>query len=392
MSDPVHKQEEKNLKASVREDMENESRMALKANRSKSKSAHIASDKVAPLERTAMTHYQRLSEVVHSNAFEIIFLTIIIVNLVPIIIELTSSTDGKCKTPWLEAVNYTFLAVYIIEYILRLVVDKKDYIPGTIWGWIDTFILLIGFVFIVTDIYTHLPVKGTEKCKEAQAGKGTTTADSTGLSFIKVLRVARLVRILKLFRFIIPSNSKFIKNLMDGILNSVYEVTTAMVRSQRDTKKHLLKVPISPHKPLAECVEARTNVNLFLGQKASTDLVADNMGIEVSVKTRQAATEVINAGMKRLEAIYKMGILEDHPYKLLKSQLEQKKLDLKKLPKRLEEPPLPKALHLLPWLESDDDVMQHFLEVDSRIERISLCINLHPNIMLNREWDSCSCM
>ena len=58
-------------------------------------------------------------------------------------------------------------------------------------------------------------------------------------------------------------------------------------------------------------------VFLPTGQKKTVGLLIPNPGIEVSLKTKQAATNNLNAALNRLEEIYSMGFLEDHVMKRL---------------------------------------------------------------------------
>ena len=214
------------------------------------------------------TPRQRLERLVHSTAFEAVFIVIILVNLVPIALELSDDTNGACRDPVLPLVNYGFLTVYAVEYILRLVADGKDYVPGSLWGFIDTFIMLIGVVTVVTNVMTaDRPEKGTARCEAVMAaGQAAGSDQSQALHFIKVLRIVRVVRLLRLFRFLLPADSKIMTNLRNAVHHEVFEECTALTTAQNDIKLHLEKIPITLFQPLAESCEARTNVNVYLGR------------------------------------------------------------------------------------------------------------------------------
>ena len=82
-----------------------------------------------------------------------------------IILVLYFTSSGLCRDVNLQIVNYAFLSVYLVEYLLRIIVDKRDYVPGSLWGFIDTFIMLIGAVTIVTNVLTaDRPLKGELNC------------------------------------------------------------------------------------------------------------------------------------------------------------------------------------------------------------------------------------
>ena len=267
-----------------------------------------------------LTPRRRLERLVHSTTFEAVFIVVIIVNMIPIGFELadaTNGTNGACRDPVLQSVNYLFLGVYLVEYALRLSADRLAYLPGSIWGFIDTFVILIGIVTVITNIMmAQRPLKGTAEClTEVKSLKldGTDETDSDkALGFIKVLRVTRIVRLFRLFRFLLPANSKFIRNSMNAVGHAVFEECAALTAAQCDIKVHLEKIPITALRPLDESSEARTNINVFLGQKGLASIAASNPGIEVSVRTKQAATGILNAALDRLDQINSMGFLEDH--------------------------------------------------------------------------------
>ena len=92
-----------------------------------------------------------------------------------------------------------------------------------------------------------------------------SSQNSQALRFIKMLRVVRIVRLLRLIRFLLPPDSKFMRNLRDSVTHGTLEEFLALTTAQTDIKLHLEKIPITAFKPLTESCEARTNINVFLG-------------------------------------------------------------------------------------------------------------------------------
>jgi len=312
---------------------------------------------------------EKVRKMVDALPFEIFFLLLILANMVNIGLEMPKA----CNSLNLFYVDIAFLVLYIFEFILRLVGHGKDYMPRSIWGWIDFIIIVMA---IVSNMGSLLAPnwEGSQECEEYKSGG--ERRKSGGLQWIKILKVVRVVRIVRVARFFMSEDSKFVQNMINASYNAVMEVNAAMITAEDDIRTNIKQVPISVYKPVSDITSARIQANRFIAKRKFAKLCSERPGVEISLRTRQATAVVVGSALQRVDELFEMGFLEDKDSECLTDILEMKKMNLKRIPNSLDIPEPLLALKIVHWLDGDDDA-QNWVNSNAPLQEFSKGQNMN---------------
>jgi hypothetical protein len=201
--------------------------------------------------------------------------------------------------------------------------------------------------------------EGTAKCTKAK-DEPDEGNEAKALTFVKIIKFVRFIRILRLLRVCMPA--KVVEKMVDRSYHAVIEIACSMVTAQDNIQHHIHQVPISVHNPIRDVIEARVQANRFIGNKILAKLTSERPGVEVSIRTQQAAAAVIEVAIKRLEELSQMGLIGDKEKEALEDMLEKKKVSLKKIPPSIPEAEFHTALNIVSWIDRDSAVKKFIVE------------------------------
>jgi len=308
---------------------------------------------IAPEKTKSQQCRGKLRLIVDSLPFEIFFLILIVANMVPICMEIPKPCSSW---PFFYA-DLGFLLLYTIEFVMRMGGHGKDYLPRSLWGFLDLIIIVMA---VVTSLGTLLQPnwEGTQECKDSM--NETSSKKSNSIRWIKALKICRIVRIIRLARFFMSEDSNIVQNMINSSYNAVMEVNAAIITAQDEIRANISQVPISVYKPISDITKARIQANRFISKMRFAKLSMERPGVEISLKTRQATAVVVGSAIQRVDELYEMGFLEDKDWEALFCLLEKKKINSNKMPNSLDIPDANLALSIVPWMDGDEDV-QNFV-------------------------------
>jgi len=144
--------------------------------------------------RPRTTQQIRLFKLLHLQIVENFSSCIILLNLLVIVLE-TDNVDLVEHVNWMfEVSNYIFLAIYSVEWCLRLFVYREDFWPDR-WHLLDTFIIAADYFMILLALFVD-------------------SAPSLGwLRIFRLLRVGRSIKVMIAF----PKLSLMVKGLFHAV-------------------------------------------------------------------------------------------------------------------------------------------------------------------------------
>jgi len=135
-----------------------------------------------------------LSKILHNHMFDHVMGMVIMLNMGVIIVETDHAADHDDSLPWVDALGWVILLIFIVELVLRLVVFHTGFFHDH-WNTFD-------FVIVVTD--------------SAFSFLGLILGSVFPVSTLRVFRLCKLARVSKVFR-VFPE----LRIMMAGLLGSM---------------------------------------------------------------------------------------------------------------------------------------------------------------------------
>ncbi|CAK9004678.1 unnamed protein product [Durusdinium trenchii] len=82
----------------------------------------------------------RLGQCLKSPRFESILSIVICLNMILIVAETDLTADGQSPPTWITGSNLTFLFIYVVECIVKIIVFRLEYFQDT-WNWLDLLVV-----------------------------------------------------------------------------------------------------------------------------------------------------------------------------------------------------------------------------------------------------------
>ncbi|XP_060556352.1 sodium/hydrogen exchanger 10-like isoform X2 [Ruditapes philippinarum] len=280
------------------------------------------------------------------KAFYIVVYTIIIIDMINTAFAITSEYHEHFfdQKNVFRSINLVCVILYIVELLLKVVVQKKAYLTNT-WHILCIAIILIGLAdvfqsFILPAIYGEL--------------HGSVHVVS--LVFI----ILRTIRALRLLEPTMPYVLTFVKTRMSQHLSYGFDVGRGFVAGEEEVRK--LVDHMSDHKDIAKSLKqmsdnSRLDVIRCLGM-----LSKQHPDIALSIKTRQAIRSVLNQLRDGIHELLTDGILEEAEGHKLEKKVEERMKRLQSAPPSLPIPPPDKMLKNVSWLRNDKELMEYIKE------------------------------
>lgn len=283
---------------------------------------------------------------VSSNAFEIIIMCLIFINVTIVCMELSISKD-KCESvngvlretalnKSFKIVNYTFLFVFIVEMILKLIGQRKYYFYHK-WNLVDFVIILISIADSLSEVFTNC---GTDI--------------NVNFNVFRIIRIVRLFRCVRLIKWVFLFLHNLIRDLSHKSVSSGYDIGVGFIVASDEVLANIEQIVA-----YKECrdvfrkkiVKAREEVNASLGQVRK-----EFSGISIAINTKQVTRLILNKGREYAWKLLDDGMVDDFDAALFTKQLEEKMKRLLASPVFWMPPPDTFTLFSqVPWLKSLKD-------------------------------------
>ncbi|CAH3195691.1 unnamed protein product, partial [Porites evermanni] len=209
-------------------------------------------------------------------SFDIVMNTLIIINMVPIILELASDDDAPYMNT-LNVINYVYCTIYVGEAAWKVcsniitptkgAVTSTDKMHVTIlafrryyfkdyWNLLDLFIVILSLIDIIIDQAVE---------------EGTGNFSPSILKVAKVFRVLRMGRLLRLFKAVLPKLIDSVNNIINRQLSFGYDVGKGYIIAEEEIIKLIDHMVVDKRiaKDLKQRSEQnRLNVVKSLGKQA----------------------------------------------------------------------------------------------------------------------------
>ncbi|XP_052797553.1 sodium/hydrogen exchanger 10-like isoform X2 [Mya arenaria] len=300
------------------------------------------------------------------RAFYIIVYTFILLDMVNVAFAITSQYVEHFfyKRNIFRGLNLAFVTIYILELILKVVVQRGAYLKNT-WHWLCMIIIVVGVPDVVQSFV--LPML---------YGELHGTVHIISLVFI----IHRTIRVFRLLEPTMPYILHFIKRRMSQHLSYGFDVGRGFVAGEEEVRK--LIDHLSDHKDIAKSLKqvsdnSRLDVIRCLGM-----LSKQHPDIALSIKTRQAIRSVLNQLRDGIHDLLSDGILEEAEGGKLEKKVEENMKRLQSAPPSLPIPPPDKMLKNIYWLRNDTALMD-FIKDKAKL------LNFDYEDVVIREGDTC---
>ncbi|XP_053385039.1 sodium/hydrogen exchanger 10-like isoform X1 [Mercenaria mercenaria] len=280
------------------------------------------------------------------KAFYIVVYSVIILDMINAAFAITSEYHEHffAQKNVFRSINLVFVILYIVEFLLKVVVQKKAYLTNT-WHILCILIIVIGVADVIQSFI--LP---------AIYGELHGSVHVVSLVFI-ILRTIRAVRLLEPT---MPYFLTFVKTRMSQHLSYGFDVGRGFVAGEEEVRK--LVDHMSDHKDIAKSLKqmsdnSRLDVIRCLGM-----LSKQHPDIALSIKTRQAIRSVLNQLRDGIHELLTDGILEEAEGNKLEKKVEERMKRLQSAPPSLPIPPPDKMLKNVSWLRNDEELMKYIKE------------------------------
>ncbi|XP_067045427.1 sperm-specific sodium:proton exchanger-like [Acropora muricata] len=282
-------------------------------------------------------------------SFDIVMNVLIIINMVPIILELASDDDAPFM-PILNKINYFYCSLYVTEAIWKMMAFRRYYFKDY-WNLLDLFIVILSIVDIVIDL---------------SVDQATGGFSPSILKVAKVFRVLRMGRVLRLFKTVLPKVIDFVNDIINHQLSFGYDVGKGYIIAEEEVIKLIDHMVVD--KRIARDLKQRSEQNRLNVVRSLGMLQREHPGIAISVKTRQAIRTILNNARDVIHELKGGGLLDEAEAAKLESIVEVKMKRQLSTPASL---PPQKPLELLRnviWLEGMPAEAVDFITSAARIK------------------------
>ncbi|XP_057552392.1 sodium/hydrogen exchanger 10 [Hippopotamus amphibius kiboko] len=284
-------------------------------------------------------------KIVFTDEFEYVGYLVILMNMFPIIISWISTLNDIYETE-LTYANYSFLAFYITEALLKIAAMRKEYFLHA-WNLFELTITLIGIIdiiFIETNSIHYY----------------TFDLIQTML-FIKVVRFLRILRILKL---VTPKLLQILDKKMSHQLSFRYAVLKGYVQGEADIMTIIDKIASS--KQVKQMLLRRVMKNTGHAMKELGYLEYDHPEIAVPMKTKEEINAMLNLAREIVKVFRLKGILHKIEGSEINKIITARKREILELQVMYKPLTVDEALYHIPWLDKDQEHIS-FIQERSRV-------------------------
>ncbi|XP_036912642.1 sodium/hydrogen exchanger 10 [Sturnira hondurensis] len=280
-------------------------------------------------------HYLlRLSQkIAFTDEFEYIGYLVILMNMYTVIISLVP-TLGYIYDNEIEYCDYFFLALYILETLLKIAAMKKEYYLQT-WNLIELAITLAEILEVILF--------------QTQAISDTFNLDPLG-AFLKFIQILRILRLLKL---ITPKLLQLLDKRMSHQLSFRYAILKGYVQGEADVMTIIDQ--IASTRQVKQMLLRRITRNTVHAMKELGYLEYDHPEIAVAMKTKEEINVMLSLAREIVRVFRLKGILHKIEASEINKLIMAKKRDLLDYQPVIKPLTISQALYHIPWLDKNKD-------------------------------------
>ncbi|XP_055963375.1 sodium/hydrogen exchanger 11 [Sorex fumeus] len=240
----------------------------------------------------------------------------------------------------LIAVNYYFVALFVAESVLKIIILQKKYFQRY-WNIVQFALMLLGLLDLFCVYFVTLRPENWILIR-----------------ITVVLGYMRFLRLVPLIKILIPVLLGVMDELIKKRLSLMYSITKGYVKAQDDTQFLIKRIfsQESVNEKLYKILEANKQDAI----KELGFIEHECRDIVMALKTRHAILTVITKALKNLTFLWSRGIIGKHEGMEINKVLLSKIKDLNSFPMTIPPPTLDKFLRNIVWLENKDVLIEFF--------------------------------
>ena len=313
------------------------------------------------------TIYRRI---VNTTWFEVLVYTVILLNMVLMILELTVfNKTEKAGDPEYHArievdhkgsahrklelfrfsVNIFFFLFYVAEAVLKILGMGFCSYWRTHWNKLDFVVVLLSMGDVAFEICSLIIREGIEE--------KFTILNPAILRNIRFLRLFRFTRVLRLIKPMVPRMLDFLNRQINQRLSLGYDIGKGYVVGEEEVSKYISHMV--DHKQILESLKRLSDESRLMVIRDLGMLQRQHPGIAIAVKTRQAVRSVLNNVRESITELKEGGLLDETEHARLEHIIDDRVKLLMAAPPYL--PPLPptELLKNIHWVGKNRLLVDH---------------------------------
>ncbi|XP_060990224.1 sodium/hydrogen exchanger 10 [Dama dama] len=284
-------------------------------------------------------------KIVFTDEFEYIGYLVILMNMFPLIISCISVLNDIYETE-LAYANYSFLAFYIMEALLKIAAMRKEYFFHA-WNLFELTITLVGIIDVIL-IETN-PIN-------------YYIFDL--VQTVIIIKVVRFLRILRILKLVTPRLLQILDKRMSHQLSFRYAILKGYVQGEADIMTIIDKIASS--KQVKQMLLRRVTKNTGHAMKELGYLEYDHPEIAVIMKTKEEINVMLSLAKEIVKVFRLKGILHKIEGSEINKIIMAKKRDILDFQPTYEPLTVDEALYHIPWLHKDQEHI-NFIQERSRV-------------------------
>ncbi|XP_028360311.2 sodium/hydrogen exchanger 10 [Phyllostomus discolor] len=282
-----------------------------------------------------MTH-----KIVFTDEFEYIGYIVILMNMFLIVISWVPTLEEIYHTE-IRHCSYFFLALYILETLVKIAAMRKEYYLQT-WNLTELAITLVGILELILF--------------ETQVISETFNLDPLEAFF----RSIQLLRILRVLKLITPKLLQFLDKRMSHQLSYRYAILKGYVQGEADIMTIIDQIASS--KQVKQMLLRRITRNTVHAMKELGYLEYDHPEIAVTMKTKEEINVMLSLAREIVRVFRLKGILHKIEASEINKLITAKKRDLLDFQPVIKPLTIGQALYHIPWLDKNKDYITFIQE------------------------------
>ncbi|XP_058412501.1 sodium/hydrogen exchanger 10 [Diceros bicornis minor] len=283
-------------------------------------------------------------KIVFTEEFEHVGYLVILMNMFPIIISWIPGLNAIYEHE-VRRSNYSFLAFYILEALLKIAAMRKEYFLHT-WNLFELAITLVGLIDVIL----------IEKYSMDYIFDLIQT-----VVFIKIVRFLRILRILKL---VTPKLLQILDKKMSHQLSFSYAILKGYVQGEADIMTIIDQIASS--KQVKQMLLRRVTRNTGQAMKELGYLEYDHPEIAVTMKTKEEIHVMLNLARQIIKVFRLKGIIQKIEGSEINKLIMAKKREIIDFQPIIKPLTVEEALYHIPWLDKEEHHIS-FIQDKARI-------------------------
>ncbi|XP_005675031.1 PREDICTED: sodium/hydrogen exchanger 10 [Capra hircus] len=284
-------------------------------------------------------------KIVFTDEFECIGYLVILMNMFPIIISCISVLNDIYETE-LTYANYSFLAFYIMEALLKIAAMRKEYFFHA-WNLFELTITLVGIIDVMLIETNSINYYIFDLVQAAI-----------------IMKVVRFLRILRILKLVTPRLLQILDKRMSHQLSFRYAILKGYVQGEADIMTIIDKIASS--KQVKQMLLRRVTKNTGHAMKELGYLEYDHPEIAVTMKTKEEINVMLSLAKEIVKVFRLKGILHKIEGSEINKIIMAKKRDILDFQPTYKPLTVDEALYHIPWLDKDKDHIS-FIQEGSRV-------------------------